>query len=365
MMIQVIRLERKLILMLKRRFLISAAVLSAAILFSACGKQEPQEQPGLSENEIVLSNDNKEDPDDENDVLEKPDAASRITVKAVVVGDCTGIGFAPIMGWGEKDKNHEIYELSVKENAKAAAEELESGNADVAILPLDTAVRLYNEKKDIVMLATNTYNNMYITDLSGEINKKSMLSGKTVVYAEDGSLTASAARLMLEKCGAQAQPAESNEKIKTDIASGSVQLALMPEPYVTLAKFDNDDVQLGPDVTDMWNDVDENSKIISSVLVARKDFVENNEGSMIYILDDFKQSVNTVIYGITKTLDYSAQFNIMTDKSLAVSTMRNCGYEFTEGADMRIVAENFISVNADVFEGNLPDKDFYYIPSEG
>ena len=351
--------------MLRKRFLISAAVISIAVMFSACGKQEPQDQQGSSDNEIVLSNDNKEDPDDEeSDVLEKPDEASRINVKAVVVGDCTGIGFAPIMGWGEKDKNHEKYELTVKETPEEAAAELESGNADVAILPLDTAVRLYNEKKDIVMLATNTFNNIHIADLSGEVTKKSELSGKTVAYADDGSLTASAAKQMLEKCGAAASAMDSNESIEKKLADGSIQLAIVPEPYITIAKFDNDDIQLGPDVTDLWSDVDANSEIISSVLVARKDFVENNKDSMIYILDDFRQSVNTVIYGITKTLDYAANFNIMTDKSLAVSTMRNCGYNFTEGVEMWTTAENFISANSDVFDGQLPDKDFYYVTEE-
>ncbi|MBQ9519373.1 MAG: hypothetical protein IJR59_05720 [Firmicutes bacterium] len=348
--------------MLRKRFLISAAMVSIAVMFTACGKQEPQQQQGSSENEIVLSNDNKEDPDDEeSDVLEKPDEASRINVKAVVVGDCTGIGFAPIMGWGEKDKNHEKYELAVKDNAEEAAAALESGEADVAILPLDTAVRRYNDKKDIVMLATNTYNNLYITDLSGEITEKSMLSGKTVAYADDGSLTASAAKLMLESCGAVLQPLESNEAIKAGVIDGSIQLSLMPEPYVTLAKFENDDVQLGPDLTEVWKDVDDGSEIISSVLVARKSFAEENKDSMVYILDDFRQSVNTVIYGITKTLEYSAKFNIVADKSLAVSTMRNCGYTFTEGVDMWDAVDKFIRQNSDAFEGNIPDKDFYYV----
>ena len=349
--------------MLKRKIL--PALLAVALFSTACGKNTPEPEVKAPEesssvNEIVLSDENKENPDgNEDDTLQKPDEAARINVKAAVIGDCTGIGFAPIMGWGEKDKNHEKYELTVKPTAEETAAVLESGEADVAILPLDTAVKLYNKNGKVVLLATNTYNNIYIADLSGEIDEKSKLEGKTVTFADDGSLSASVAKKVLEKAGASTSSVADNEALQAGLADASIQLAIAPEPYITRAKFQNDDIELGPDVAQLWSDVD-SCDIISSVLVARKDFVENNKDSMIYILDDFKQSVNTVIYGVSKTLDYSSRFNIVPDKSEAISSMKNCNFTFTEGEDMRQAVEAFLNANSDAGL-SVPDSDFYYI----
>ncbi|MBR6401735.1 MAG: hypothetical protein IKS17_11050 [Firmicutes bacterium] len=350
--------------MLKRKELLTTAALALVMLMTACGGQKedvPDDSANGSINEISLNDNNKEDPDDEeNDELQKPDEAKRINVKAAVVGDCTGIGFAPIMGWGEKDKNHEKYELSVKATADEAAAELESGAADVAILPLDKAVRMYNDGKDIVLLATNTYNNIYIADLSSIGTEKSALAGQTVVYVNDGSLTASVAEKILEKAGAQAQSAESGDSLQAALESSSVKLAVTSEPYITRAKMQNDNIELGPDVKELWADVD-GSEIISSVLVARGSFVKDNADSMIYIMDDFRQSVNTVIYGVTKTLEYSSKFNIVADKSEAISSMKNCNFTFTEGEDMKRAVQSFLGANSAVFGDKLPDDGFYYI----
>ena len=349
--------------MLRRKIL--PALLAIAMLAAACGKNKPEPEVQAPEesssiNEIVLSDENKEDPDDnEDDTLQKPDEAARINVKAAVTGDCTGIGFAPIMGWGEKDKNHEKYELTVKPTVEETAAVLESGEADVAILPLDTAVKMYNKDGNVVLLATNTYNNIYIADLTGEVREKADLNGKTVTFADDGSLSASVAKKVLEKAGALTASVGDSEALQAGLANSSIQIAISPEPYITRAKLKHDSIELGPDVGELWSDVD-GSDIVSSVLVARKDFVESNGDSMIYILDDFRQSVNTVIYGVTKTLDYSSRFNIVPDKSEAISSMKNCNFTFTEGEDMQQAVEAFLNANGDAVSA-MPGADFYYI----
>ena len=356
--------------MFKEKRLIVAMLVFAA-LFSGCSKNNAEpEQPTGSDNEIVLSNDNKEEPnideddedEDEDDMLEKPDEELRIDVKAAVVGDCTGIGFAPIMGWGEKDKNHERYTLNVAKTADEVCGLLKSGEADVAIIPLDKAVELYRSDNNITILATNTYNNIYIADVTALRSEKADLAGQAVYVADDGSLTSNVAKTVIQKSAAQVQTMPDNEAVKAALAEGSINLAAVPEPYITLAKMDNENIEMGPDVAEIWKE-DHASEIISSVLVARKDFIEANKDSMIYILDDFKQSVNTVIHGVTKTLEWTTGFKIVEDKGLAISTMKNCNYNFTEGMEMRAAVESFLDDNKDVV-GELPEEDFYYTDVE-
>ena len=355
--------------MLKEKRLI-IAVLVLAALMTACSKNNAGEEGSSgSSNEIVLSNDNKEEPnidedeeDEEEDVLEKPDEELRIDVKAAVVGDCTGIGFAPIMGWGEKDKNHEKYTLTVAKTADEVCELVKNGEADVAILPLDKAIELYRADKSVEVLATNTYNNIYIADTTDSRKTKADLAGQAVYVADDGSLLVNVAKTVITSSGAQVQTMADNEEIRKALSEGTVNLAAVAEPYITLAKMKNDDIEMGPDVSEIWKE-DHVSDIISSVLVARRDFVEENKDSVIYIIDDFKQSVNTVIHGVTKTLEWTTSFKIVEDKGLAISTMKNCNYNFTEGMEMRAAVESFLEDNKD-FIGELPEDDFYYTAKE-
>lgn len=350
--------------MLRRKCLIFA-VLALALMLTACdiGKQAQQG----SDTEVVLSDENKKDPgaeedddDDDDDTLEKPAEELRIDVKAAVVGDCTGIGFAPIMGWGEKDKNHEKYSLSVAQTADEAAQMLKDGSADIAILPLSTAVDVYNTDRNIAVLATNTFNNMYFATLDDTITEKVNLSGMNVSYSDDQSLTSAAAKKLITASGATPVPVESNEAIQAGLIDGSIQLAVVPEPYITLAKMSNDDVEMGPDVTEIWADISD-SDIISSVLVAKRSFADENAASMGYIIDDFRQSVNTVIHGVPKTLEWSSEFNIVPDKSLAVSTMKNCNYNFTSGSEMRAAIKKFLKANADAVPEDMTDDGFYFV----
>ncbi len=337
-----------------------------ALMLSACDMGENDNVQQGSDVEVVLKDENQEEPDtdedddeEEDDVLQKPAEELRIDVRAVVVGDCTGIGMAPIMGWGEKDKNHEKYTLTVKTTADEAAQELRGGNADIAILPLTKAIEMYSENKDVVVLATNTFNNIYIATLDSNITEKSNLSGQTIAYCSDNSLTAGVAQKIIASCGATAQAVDSNETIRAGLVDGSIQLAVVPEPYITLAKMDNDNVEMGPDVAAIWSESNE-CDIISSVLVARSDFIDRNRDSIEYIVDDFRQSVNTVIHGVPKTLDWSAEFNIVTDKSLAVSSMKNCNYTFMSGGEMRGAIKKFLRTNKDVISEDMTDNGFYF-----
>ncbi|MBQ9604818.1 MAG: hypothetical protein IJR45_05320 [Firmicutes bacterium] len=352
--------------MLRKKRLI-VAMLALCALMSACSKSNSgNEQPSGSDNEIVLSDENKEEPvideddedDDEDDMLEKPAEELRIDIKAAVVGDCTGIGFAPIMGWGEKDKNHEKYTLTVAKTADEVCDLIRNGEADIAIVPLDKALELYRTDKSVELLATNTYNNIYIADVTDSRKTKADLAGQAVYVADDGSLAANVAKSVIKNSAATVQTMPANEDIKKALAEGSINLAAVSEPYLTLAKMENDNIEMGPDVSEIWKE-DHVSDIISSVLVARRDFVDANKDSIIYIIDDFKQSVNTVIHGVTKTLEWTSSFKIVENKSLAISTMKNCNYNFTDGMEMRAAVESFLDENSD-FIGELPEDDFYY-----
>lgn len=354
------------------RFFGLTFILAFIALTTACGKpQSPKQNTGSHKSEIVLDSDNKEEPgetdtdtteedDEEEERIEKPAEDKRIEVKAVVLNNCTGIGFAPVMGWNAKDKSNEKYTLEVVENGDKIAEKLKDGSADVALMPLTDAVKLYNSDKNIVILATNTYNNMYIADTTGKLTNKTDLNGAEIAYADDGSLTSCVAKKIIENCKAQGKPYASNEEIQAGLIDGSIVSAIVPEPYITLAKMSNDAVEMGPEIPELWSAVDK-SEIISSVFVARREFVQNNADSIPYIMDDFSQSVNTVKNAVTKTLEWSEEANIVPDRSLAVSTMKNCDFRCNTGSEMRLATDNFLFANKDMFSEEVPDYGLYYV----
>lgn len=72
-----------------------------------------------------------------------------------------------------------------------------NGTADMAIMPIDAAAKLYNGKTDIVMLSVNTHGNLYIVGGTGNA-MLSDLQGKKLGVIGQGSVPDNVLRILLD-----------------------------------------------------------------------------------------------------------------------------------------------------------------------
>ena len=161
-----------------------------------------------------------------------------VSIKVYTLNGTTGFGMAKLMSEDETN------EYTVKTDASDVTAALVSGDADIAALPTNAASALYNKTSgNVVILAVNTKGCLYLLNSTGEtIESLSDLKGKTVyVPAQNPTFITT---YLLRTAGltvgtdvildseSYATPAA----LRDAVASGVVELAVLPEPMVTIAK---------------------------------------------------------------------------------------------------------------------------------
>ena len=77
-------------------------------------------------------------------------------------------------------------------------------------------------------------------------------------------------------------------------SSGYPVAMLQAQPYVTTAQMQMEGLKVALDMTEEWDKVSPDSALVTGVVVARKEFVEQNEAAFNEFLEDYKASTEFV-----------------------------------------------------------------------
>ena len=172
-----------------------------------------------------------------------PDAETPVRVK--VLSGTTGFGMAQLMqkhADGEASLN---YTFGVEAEASNITAALIKGEIDIAALPTNAAATLYNKTNGKVqLLAINTRGVLYLLDNGNGIESFADLKGKTVyvpaqnptfifqyLCEQNGLTVGTEGDVDVIISNKYAAPAE----LQQNVAAGTVTLAVLPEPMVTIA----------------------------------------------------------------------------------------------------------------------------------
>ena len=169
--------------------------------------------------------------------------ASGTTIRVYTLNGTTGFGMAKLMEDAANGSSVESYEFSVKADASVVTSALINGDVDIAALPTNAASNLYNVTNGGVrILAVNTLGCLYL--LTGEnttVTSFADLKGKTVyVPAQNPTF------IFTYLCRANGLEVGKDvvidsttyavaANLKDAVAQGLVEIAVLPEPMVTIA----------------------------------------------------------------------------------------------------------------------------------
>ena len=292
----------------------------------------------------------------------------------------TGMGMAKLIADnGGVDGNEKYtFEASTAELVGAA---VTSGKYDIACVPTNMAAQLYNTSGNIVVLALNCLNSLYvITDNNTTIDSFEDLEGKTI-YTCKGGTPAPILRTLLAQLNINANVVtEYNgnviakpENLPAVIMGGGASIVVAPEPIITsslLQLKSNPDTDLeysiDIDLGEVWDECFDTS-IAMGCIVANKSVVENHKSAVDAFLEEYEASINYVAN--PENIDNSAQLikdtGIMAAVPAAKTALTNLnrgGYiAYVDGAMMKNTLINvFGAFGMPIIGGKLPENDFYY-----
>lgn len=273
-----------------------------------------------------------------------------------------------------EEMNHN-YNFSMTAATDEVTAALAKGEVDIAAVPANLASVLYaNTEGAVQVLGINTLGVLYILEHGDSITDIESLRGQTIVSAGKGGTPEMALRYVLLENGIDPDvdvtiewKTEQSECLAYLTATEGA-IAMMPEPFVTTALLANENINVKLDLTEEWDYTQEGaenpSSLITGVVVARTDFVEENEDAVKDFMIQYKASVEFVNSNIEEAATLIGNYEITTYDT-AVIAIPNCNIVYIDGADMRTALEGYLSVlydqNPAAVGGDLPTDEFYYI----
>ena len=158
-----------------------------------------------------------------------------------------------------------------------------------------------------------------------------------------------------------AQPADLN----TAVSSGAVQLAVLPEPMVTIARSANDKLTAALDLTAEWDKVAPAGSLVQGCAVVRREFAEAHPAELACFLNEYKASVEALTADVQGSAEKIQETGIFAKAAVAAKAIPNYNICFIDGADMQSALAAFYevmySVALDSIGGSIPGDDFYCV----
>ena len=281
----------------------------------------------------------------------------------------TAMGMVKMM-----NDNPDAYQFEIQAAIDVVTQKLVKGEVDIAAVPANVASVLYNNTKGkIQVLAVNTLGVLYIVENGDSVKSVEDLKGKTIYASGKGATPEYALNYLIEENGLKNDvtieyKAEHAECLAALLANeGSV--AMLPQPFVTTAQMKNDKIRIALDMNKEWEalqaDKEAKSALLTGVVVARTEFVQNNPQAVADFLDLYHQSVEYTNANVEEAakLIGSETYNIIPE-AVAKIALPYCQIVCIEGAEMQEKLSGYLSVlfaqNPSAVGGQLPDEAFYF-----
>ena len=243
---------------------------------------------------------------------------------------------------------------------------------DIAALPTNVASKMYNKTNGAYKLAAiNTFGMLYLVTNNVKINDWSDLKGKKINIIGKGSTPDYVFNFLLKKNGINPEKdveldySLNQAELAQAIAANKVNIAVLPEPFVTMVIMKNKNVKISMNLQDEWEKIQgENSPIAMGCIVVRTDFAKTHPKAVNTFLKEYEKSINWVNKNPEKAGILVKKFGVLDNAKLAEKAIPNCNIRFLNADKAKNTVNSFLKVLYDFTPssvgGKLPDEGFFY-----
>ena len=261
------------------------------------------------------------------------------------------------------------YSFEMQSQPDVIMSELVSGKLDIALLPANVAAVAYNKTNHgVSAIDINTLGVLYC--VTGDENIKSVkdLAGKTVLSTGQGASPEYVLNYLLEKNGVtdcDVQFKSEATEIAALLKQDPTKIAILPQPFVTVATAQNDQLKVAFSLTDEWKSVSPDSKLLTGVTVVRNEVLENRAAEVDQFIADHQASTEKAATDVDATAELVAKYGIIAKAPVAKKALPNCNIVAIAGDEMKTDLAGYLQVlfdaNPKSVGGTMPDDDFYYL----
>ncbi len=342
---------------------------------------ETEDGNGVSEAEDADNNsDEAEGGAEAANVSNEADNADSVTVRIGSLKGPTSMGLVYLMDQADKGETANNYEFTMTAAADELLPAMISGDLDIILVPANVASVLYNKTEGgVSVIDINTLGVLYMVSGDDTIQNMEDLKGKTVYLTGKGTTPDYVLQYLLKENGlAESDVTLEYKSEATEVAAVLAEapesIGVLPQPFVTAACAQNENLSVVMDLTEQWDAVQEiaattqdgvKSRLVTGVTVVRNGFLDEHKDAVDKFLEEHSASAAFANEHVEEAAELVAAAGIIEKAPIAVKAMPECNITYIDGVDMKFALEGYLSVlsaqDAASVGGGLPGEDFYYI----
>lgn len=299
-------------------------------------------------------------------------------IKVAAIKGPTGMGMVNLM-------DDSKYEFTLTGDPTEVVSLIATKAVDIAACPLNVAANLYKKTGgNVKMLGVNTLGVLYVVTNGEAVTGMEDLEGKTVYSTGQGATPEFIINHLIEKNGLKDTKVEylsEHSELAAKLISGGAEIAVLPEPFVTVATSKSENVKVSFSLTDEWNKVNEDTELAMGCVVVRADFAKENPDAVEAFIKDNKASVEYVNRNPQEAAQKMVQKGIVDSAVFAVNetdekkaeaakaekakqVISRCNIVFVDGEMMKTVAnanyQVYFDANPASIGGEMVADELYY-----
>lgn len=300
--------------------------------------------------------------------------APDVTVRTGSLKGPTSMGLVQLMDKQEKGEALCDYEFTMVTAADELLGKVVNGDLDIALVPANVASVLYNKTEGgISVIDINTLGVLDIVASDDSIKSIADLKGKTLYLTGKGTTPDYVIRYLLTENGL------SDSDVTLEYKSEAAEVAavlkdqadaigLLPQPFVTAACAQNENLKIVLDLTKEWQAVQGNggSQLVTGVTIVRNAFLEEYPDAVTLFLAEHKESAAFANENPDEASELIAAAGIIEKAPIAKKALPYCNITCITGEEMKTALSGYLKVLSDqdpkFVGGKLPEDGFYFIP---
>ena len=345
-----------------------AAVLTALTL-AGCGGGQKAETTKAPETTKAAGEETAEQ--ETESTSQESAEADEATIRLGGLKGPTSMGMVKLLDEAEKGECESSIEFTMAGSADELTPKLLQGQLDILAVPANLGAVLYQNSEGAVQaLAVNTLGVIYITEKGGPtISSIADLKGKTIYATGKGSTPEYALNYLLEQNGLdpasdvtmewKSEPTE----VVAQMAAEENAVAMLPEPFVTVARGQVENLNVVLDLTEEWDKLENGSQFITAVLLVRTAFAEEHPDVVNTFLKEYQASTDYINENIPEGAALVEKYDIVK-AAVAEKAIPGCNITYIAGSEMKEALSGYLETlyeqNPQSVGGAMPGDDFYY-----
>lgn len=286
----------------------------------------------------------------------------------------TSMGLVFLQEQAENGQAKQAYEFTMAAAADELLPLMIKGELDIALIPANVASVLYGKTEGgISVLNINTLGVLYMVSGDDSIDSMESLRGRTIYLTGKGTTPDYVLQYLLTANGIHVSEctleyrSEATE-VAALLAEQPQAIGLLPQPFVTVACVQNEELKVVLDMNEQWNLVqgEGGSSMVTGVTVVRNDFLQEHPEAVAAFMTEHAASVRAIQEDPDKGAELVVAAGIIAKEPIARKAIPQCNITCIDGENMRQALSGYLQVLYDLAPqavgGALPEESFYYIP---